>query len=226
MIQLDLEKEQYDFNDLKKLIECYYLLKAKELKKEEDISDFKKIGDILLVYIDGKNYFPFNPLGRPLKKHEKLSIAAREYFSEEYKKINDKEKIYFLYKRYSSAEERDSFERDSNENKNEIIEKFFGDCFEHILRSKDSSLYWKVRKFYAPKNSPMILEQIKKINNELEKKIEKALKEQLGEEDYNDLKRKLGFCHRYWAEKKRILREEYGITWYAPTECNPGVRYD
>lgn len=225
MIQLDLEKNFYNLNDLKILIEYYYILKSKELLKGKDNEDFNKIVAILIEYIDEKKYFPLNPLGRPLKKHEKLSFAAREYFSEVSKKIDKKEKIYFLCKKYGSTTEKKNFEEDL-ENKKEIIESFFSDCFEDIIRSKNSSLCWKIRIFYAPKNSPKILEQIEELNGELEKKIEEALKKELGEEDYKDLKGKLGFCHRYWAKKKKILREEYGINWYTPTECNPGVMFD
>jgi hypothetical protein len=36
----------------------------------------------------------------------------------------------------------------------------------------------------------------------------------------------LGSCHRIWAMKKRILKEKYGITWYAPSEVNPDCIYD
>ncbi len=36
----------------------------------------------------------------------------------------------------------------------------------------------------------------------------------------------LGFCHRYWAVKKRILRERFGIAWRSPAELNPHIRFD
>ena len=36
----------------------------------------------------------------------------------------------------------------------------------------------------------------------------------------------LGSCHWIWAEKKRILKEKYGITWYAPSEVNPDCIFD
>lgn len=36
----------------------------------------------------------------------------------------------------------------------------------------------------------------------------------------------LGSCHWLWAMKKRILKEKYGITWYAPSEVNPDCIYD
>ena len=36
----------------------------------------------------------------------------------------------------------------------------------------------------------------------------------------------LGSCHRLWAMKKRILKEKYGITWYAPPEVNTDCIYD
>ena len=37
---------------------------------------------------------------------------------------------------------------------------------------------------------------------------------------------KLGSCHWLWAMKKRILKEKYGITWYAPSEVDPDCDFD
>ncbi|MBQ4585894.1 MAG: hypothetical protein IJA82_06770 [Clostridia bacterium] len=39
-------------------------------------------------------------------------------------------------------------------------------------------------------------------------------------------RRGLGYCHLYWATKKRILKEKYGIDWKSPAELNPGVLFD
>ena len=36
----------------------------------------------------------------------------------------------------------------------------------------------------------------------------------------------LGSCNWLWAIKKRILKEKYGITWYAPPEVYPDDCYD
>jgi hypothetical protein len=36
----------------------------------------------------------------------------------------------------------------------------------------------------------------------------------------------LASCHWIWAMKKRILKEKYGITWYAPPEVNTDCIYD
>ncbi len=36
----------------------------------------------------------------------------------------------------------------------------------------------------------------------------------------------LGYVHRYWAEKKRFLRERYEIDWKTPAELNPDINYD
>lgn len=41
-----------------------------------------------------------------------------------------------------------------------------------------------------------------------------------------DHPRGLGFCHTYWIEKKRILKEKYGIDWKSPAEMNPDVIFD
>ena len=36
----------------------------------------------------------------------------------------------------------------------------------------------------------------------------------------------LGSCHTLWDIQKRILKEEYGITWYTPAELHPEIKYD
>lgn len=66
-------------------------------------------------------------------------------------------------------------------------------------------------------NSQATLNKIAFIENDVENKIEKILK---------DVPRMLGFCHVYWATKKKILLEDYGIVWYTPAECNPDIIYD
>lgn len=35
-----------------------------------------------------------------------------------------------------------------------------------------------------------------------------------------------GFCHSFWREKKRLLRELHDIDWNSPGDLNPGVRFD
>lgn len=54
------------------------------------------------------------------------------------------------------------------------------------------------------------------ISTELEGLIEK----EIGKGGY------LGYCHLYWATKKRILKEKYSIDWKSPAELNPYVIYD
>ena len=62
--------------------------------------------------------------------------------------------------------------------------------------------------------------EYKKIEKELNKKIETKLKL----EGYN--KRGLGFCHIYWHLKKQILKSDYNIDWKSPDELNPGITFD
>ena len=35
-----------------------------------------------------------------------------------------------------------------------------------------------------------------------------------------------GFCHTFWAVKKQILREKYGIEWKTPQEMEPDTLFD
>jgi len=54
--------------------------------------------------------------------------------------------------------------------------------------------------------------------------IEKAREE--AERNLANHPKRLGFCHKLWAEQKRILREKYGINWKSPAEMNPGINFD
>ena len=56
----------------------------------------------------------------------------------------------------------------------------------------------------------------KKIRKELEKELSELMKDRTG----------IGSCHIYWAYKKRLLREKYGIDWRSPAELNPGTLFD
>jgi hypothetical protein len=54
----------------------------------------------------------------------------------------------------------------------------------------------------------------------------KSLLEEGRPEEAANLFMQLGSCHRFWALKKQILKEKYGITWYSPAELNPDIKYD
>lgn len=53
----------------------------------------------------------------------------------------------------------------------------------------------------------------------VELEVERRIKKEIGEGGY------MGYCHRYWSVKKRILAE-YGIDWKTPQELNPEVNFD
>ena len=59
--------------------------------------------------------------------------------------------------------------------------------------------------------------QFKAIIKDVEKELDELLK---------DKPRAMGFCHIYWYEKKRILKEKYGIDWKSPALMNPHVMFD
>lgn len=45
----------------------------------------------------------------------------------------------------------------------------------------------------------------------LKKRIDDAGKQ--AEEKLVEYPQRMGFCHRYWVEKKHILQDKYGIDW-------------
>jgi len=38
--------------------------------------------------------------------------------------------------------------------------------------------------------------------------------------------RQMGFCFQYWAMKRELLMEKYGIDWRSPSQMNPRVMFD
>ncbi len=50
--------------------------------------------------------------------------------------------------------------------------------------------------------------------------------EKAADKELEGVPRRLGFCHQYWAVKKRILKEKHGIDWHSPAELNPNTRFD
>ena len=59
--------------------------------------------------------------------------------------------------------------------------------------------------------------EYKAVIKDVEKELDKLLK---------DKPKGMGFCHIYWYEKKRILKEKYGINWKSPALMNPRVIFD
>ena len=54
----------------------------------------------------------------------------------------------------------------------------------------------------------------------LKEEVDRKVNSIIGEEDY------LGRCHRFWAVKKQILRDEYGVDWKTPSEEYPTIIFD
>ena len=50
--------------------------------------------------------------------------------------------------------------------------------------------------------------------------------ERVLEQEFASTQKGLGFCHVYWARKKKLLKEMYNIDWKTPIELNPGIQFD
>ena len=66
-------------------------------------------------------------------------------------------------------------------------------------------------------NSPETMEKLSIIEDEVDNRVEEILK---------DVQKMSGYCHMFWETKKRLLKEEYGIDWLTPAECNPDIMFD
>ena len=58
------------------------------------------------------------------------------------------------------------------------------------------------------------------IPKEIMAEVEKEL-----EEMFAEYPKGLGFCHVYWAHKKKLLARR-GYAWLSPAELNPHIIYD
>ena len=68
-----------------------------------------------------------------------------------------------------------------------------------------------------PDNDPIELtKEYKKIRRKLERKIKAKIGKKTGK----------GYRYLYWAAKKEILKEEFGIDWKSPRELNPNAKFD
>ena len=54
----------------------------------------------------------------------------------------------------------------------------------------------------------------------IKEELDALIKQEIGEGGY------MGYCHRYWGAKKRILKEKYGVEWSSPSELNSQVMFD
>lgn len=50
--------------------------------------------------------------------------------------------------------------------------------------------------------------------------------EQMAEAELSDRDHGLGFCHRLWRTKQRILAKQFNVVWFSPSDMNPDVKFD
>lgn len=72
-------------------------------------------------------------------------------------------------------------------------------------------------KYDAIEEDPQYKEIIKKAEEEAENNISNLSWPKKGQ---------MGYCHAFWQEKKRVLKEKYTIDWKSPAELNPHVLFD
>jgi len=71
-------------------------------------------------------------------------------------------------------------------------------------------------------NMKMITDSVEKTSKykKIVKEVEEKVVAEIGEGGY------LGYCHRFWEAKQRILKEEYNMDWKTPAQLNPNVLFD
>lgn len=90
-------------------------------------------------------------------------------------------------------------------------QKEFQEKIKNYPENKDGEIY-------DPKEKdPKYRDIIKKADKEAEETLKKK---------FPETEKQLGYCHLFWQEKKRILKEKYNIEWYSPDELNPLTLYD
>lgn len=125
-----------------------------------------------------------------------------------------------------ALEQSPEFQKIEQEVDNEVYRQF---ALEHIqMAEQDMAEYGDYEdtfddKFDAPTEYDIYLS---KRSNRI-KEAKRLLKEYPDQPIHAArLYMQLGSCHWLWAMKKRILKEKYGITWYAPSEVYPDDCYD
>ena len=53
-----------------------------------------------------------------------------------------------------------------------------------------------------------------------------AVVDELAETELGDKVSCMGACHAFWAVKKRILKNQFGLGWSSPADLNPDVIFD
>ncbi len=89
-------------------------------------------------------------------------------------------------------------------------------------QKKIEKLLKKEKKFlenYKPSHKYDPVEDTKYYKS-IEEELDKLIRENIGDGGH------IGYCHLYWAEKKRILKTKYGIEWKCPSELNPQILFD
>ena len=84
------------------------------------------------------------------------------------------------------------------------------DCFSFFTEEGLSVL--RFVEYLYPMRSPL--------PEHLEEEVNRKVRSLIGEDG------PMGYCHIFWREKKRILRDEYRIDWKTPAEEYPGVIFD
>ena len=201
---------EYTSSELEEIIKSYYNLKEKEILNDSEIRDFEIKGRILLHLIEHRDLdaedFPFYS-GKLNALHTSMNKLINNYALA----MMDQEMIDFL-QQYKNLRESKVKEYHKGNKLARIDYKFMEVLYSHIYRE-----YKDIVMKAAPKNSEETLVKIKEIEDELNIKIEEELK---------DYPRMLGFIHVWWGTKRRILKDDYGIDWFPPSECNPYNRYD
>ena len=133
------------------------------------------------------------------------------------------------YREHNKAlEQSPDFQKIEQEVEKEVFTKF---AIDRITRLEydmanggedDESVFYDV-KFDAPTEYDIYLRKKSNRIKEAKKLLEKYPDHP---ERAARLFIQLGSCHWIWAMKKRILKEKYGITWYAPPEVNTDCIYD
>ena len=54
----------------------------------------------------------------------------------------------------------------------------------------------------------------------IELKLERLIRAEIGDGG------EIGFCHKYWQTKKRVLKERFGMEWKSPGDLNPTIQFD
>lgn len=201
--------EDYYVKDFIEIIENYFLIKSTQNLSPQEKRTYNQLEEIIYEALTNPIKWQMFP-----ENHNDFIVVFDSYIKSVIDNLSEEEKINYIKHSMSKI----YYEK--TQNKKEFIDRYFLKRIFRLIERYYNPLFMKIITQFAPKNSDEVIKQVNTIEKKIDSKVVKNLKKKGLNKD------EIGYCHDFWNEKKKILKEEYNIEWFTPAECNPQNRYD